>query len=513
MRTPIEKSLVPTALSKIGTAMNTSEALGTIGSCCTKALLGAALLLPVYGYAIDETSIPPQAVCEGDVEACIAAEAKANAAAEQGGAGVKPAYTLRILTYGESDPSQDNTTEEGLQQNRRVDVTVFAEPEIAENDSKVDVQNGGILWITKDPLQLNRQLQITAGGSVNTVDGELTGPVKLRLYSNYATYLSRWEVIFFDAQDEDQSDPVATIAGDKLGYENELEWNGVLENGETIKKGDELTYVLRVYDAADRFDETFPQTLSVLGPQRNIDTDEDAPTLEEQALEERKALGGLARSEVDIRGSRVRIYGRDLSAAQSLTINGERIAIDQDNAFAAEYLLPIGKHDFDVEIQNEGGSVTSKQMSVDLTDEYLFLIALADLTVGANNVSGAVDKLEVVDDDHYDGDIFVDGRLAFYLKGKIKGKYLVTAQMDTETQKIDKLFDNLDRTDPSSVFRRLDPEQYYPVYGDDSTIVDDTDSQGMFYVRVDWDQSRALWGKFNSGITGTELSRFNIMRP
>jgi len=47
------------------------------------------------------------------------------------------------------------------------------------------------------------------------------------------------------------------------------------------------------------------------------------------------------------------------------------------------------------------------------------------------------------------------------------------------------------------------------VYGDDSTIIDDTNSQGKMYVRVDWDKSKALWGNYNTDITGTELSAFN----
>ena len=421
---------------------------------------------------------------------------------------LKPAYTLKIITYGEGDPAAKNLSEEGLQQNRRVDVTIVGEPEIAENASKVDIPAGGTLWITKDPLELERQLEITAGASVNTVDGELEGPVKMRIFSNYAAYLDRWAVTFYDANDADLSNPLASISGSELGYETEIEWNGVLENGTIIEKGDELIYVLRVYDASGRVDETFPQSLSVLGPNRNIN-DEDAPSLEQLALESRKERSTLARAEVLIRGSRVRIYGRDLLDAKSLKINNETVVLDDNQGFAAEYLLPVGEHEFAVEIKNVDGGTSTKQLSVSLDDEYLFLVALADLTVGKNTVSGALDKLEVDDEHHYGGDIFVDGRLAFYLKGKIKGKYLVTAQMDTDTQELDKLFDDFDRADPSSVFRRLDPEQYYPVYGDDSTLVDDTDSQGKLYVRVDWDQSRLLWGNFNSGVTGTEFARFN----
>ena len=59
------------------------------------------------------------------------------------------------------------------------------------------------------------------------------------------------------------------------------------------------------------------------------------------------------------------------------------------------------------------------------------------------------------------------------------------------------------------MFRNLDPDQYYYVYGDDSTSFKDTDSQGKFYLRADWDKSKALWGNFNSGITGNEFANIN----
>jgi len=138
----------------------------------------------------------------------------------------------------------------------------------------------------------------------------------------------------------------------------------------------------------------------------------------------------------------------------------------------------------------------------------MLMVGLADVTIGEGSVSDNFESLS--DGDKYlDGDIFVDGRIAFYLKGKVKGKYLVTAQMDTGTAEIDELFDDIHKKDAQSVFRRLDPDKYYPVYGDDSTITDDTNSQGKMYVRVDWDKSRAVWGNFNTDMTGTELSSFN----
>ena len=109
----------------------------------------------------------------------------------------------------------------------------------------------------------------------------------------------------------------------------------------------------------------------------------------------------------------------------------------------------------------------------------------------------------------FDDSLIVDGRLAFYLKGKIKGKYLVTAQADTQEREVGELFDGFWDADPQDVFRRLDPDAYYPVYGDDSTTYRDIDTQGRLYVRVDWDKSQALWGNYQTGITGTEYGQYS----
>lgn len=102
-----------------------------------------------------------------------------------------------------------------------------------------------------------------------------------------------------------------------------------------------------------------------------------------------------------------------------------------------------------------------------------------------------------------------EGRLAFYLKAKIQGKYLITAQANTEERQIDNLFDGFFKADAKDLFRRIDPDAYYPVYGDDSTTIRDVDTQGRLYVRLDWDKNQLLWGNFNVDLNDTTLMQYN----
>ena len=145
--------------------------------------------------------------------------------------------------------------------------------------------------------------------------------------------------------------------------------------------------------------------------------------------------------------------------------------------------------------------------SVEEPQTQMFVVALANVTVGHNDLSGSIEPL--AGDEHFDDSIFVDGRLAMYAKGKIKGKYLVTAQIDTTEDDLSNMGDNLERNDPARLFRQLDPDRYYAVYGDDSTTSTDVDTQGAFYLRVDWDKSQALWGNFETELTDTEFAQHN----
>lgn len=81
------------------------------------------------------------------------------------------------------------------------------------------------------------------------------------------------------------------------------------------------------------------------------------------------------------------------------------------------------------------------------------------------------------------------GRVALFAKGTIKGEYLLTAAVDT------------DKISSQKLFRDIDPNTYYPIYGDSSVKKFDAQSTSRVYVRVDKDKSYVLYGDFNSAST------------
>lgn len=77
-------------------------------------------------------------------------------------------------------------------------------------------------------------------------------------------------------------------------------------------------------------------------------------------------------------------------------------------------------------------------------------------------------------------------RAAFYIKGAVKGEYLLTAAYDSDKNTRDRLF------------RDIQPDEFYPVYGDASSKVFDAQTTQRLYVRVDKHRSYLLWGDFSS---------------
>lgn len=458
------------------------------------ALLGG-LALPAFAQDAAET----QAAMECGKDACS----------------IDGKPVIRILSRGETE-SKDPSAE-ALRQQRRVDIQHVVPAHTVTGSRPIDLPNGGLIWATEDPQLARPSFTVSSNSLAAFEDGRIVEPVSFHSYTNYAAFAQKIELRIFNGTDADLVAPLVTLA---LPVQNvgDLKWDGVLPAGLNLRQGDDLQYVARVIAADGSFDETAPQRIQLVRPedlkrqQQQLlnSADSTLSGLDADALESRLQLqqtygrNSLRIQNIAVYGSTVRVRGESIPKDMTVRINGESLPIDQERKFVAEYLLPVGPHPIDVEIVDKGRS-RHEALDMDVTGRYLFLVALADVTISDNSVSGAVVPVGI--DDKYDG-FLSEGRLAFYLKGKVRGKYLVTAQADTHEREVKQLFNGFLEPDARDVFRRLDPDQYYPVYGDDSTTYRDTDSQGKLYVRVDWDKNQALWGNFATGFTGNEYGQY-----
>lgn len=85
-----------------------------------------------------------------------------------------------------------------------------------------------------------------------------------------------------------------------------------------------------------------------------------------------------------------------------------------------------------------------------------------------------------------DGQGAAGARLAFFLKGRISGQSLLTAAYDSDKEVRERLF------------REVQPEAFYPVYGDASVAGFDAQSSSRLYVRLDQGKNFLLWGDFST---------------
>ncbi len=83
-----------------------------------------------------------------------------------------------------------------------------------------------------------------------------------------------------------------------------------------------------------------------------------------------------------------------------------------------------------------------------------------------------------------DGKLQAAARTALFLKGKVKGEYLLTLAYDS------------DKDTRQRLFRDIQPDEFYPVYGDSSIRRFDAQSTSQLYVRVDKNKSYLLYGDF-----------------
>lgn len=125
------------------------------------------------------------------------------------------------------------------------------------------------------------------------------------------------------------------------------------------------------------------------------------------------------------------------------------------------------------------------------------MVGLAEGTLSHNSIS---DNMQDLDDlDLADG-FEQDGKLSFFAKGRIKGDFLLTMAYDSSKDTSD---------EPSELLERVDPEEYYTVYGDESELINETPSSEKLYLKLERGQFYALFGDYQTNLSISELSKYN----
>lgn len=124
------------------------------------------------------------------------------------------------------------------------------------------------------------------------------------------------------------------------------------------------------------------------------------------------------------------------------------------------------------------------------------LVGFAEGTAGHKRLSGNMEAADGASDPLFD-----QNRVAFYAKGRVKGEYLLTVAYDSAKEK---------GTGQERLLKQaIDPNQYYTLYGDAAQAMYDAASTSKLYLRIEKKQFYALFGDYDTGLTVTELGRYN----
>jgi hypothetical protein len=98
------------------------------------------------------------------------------------------------------------------------------------------------------------------------------------------------------------------------------------------------------------------------------------------------------------------------------------------------------------------------------------------------------------------GDGYAGGRSAMFAKGTVMKNYLLTLSYDS------------DKAEHGVLFRDIQPEAFYPIYGDASLKVFDAQTSGKFYVRAERGRSYMLYGDFQTVQSPTVAQDLGLYR-
>lgn len=124
------------------------------------------------------------------------------------------------------------------------------------------------------------------------------------------------------------------------------------------------------------------------------------------------------------------------------------------------------------------------------------LVGFGEGTAGYNTLSkNSTAAIEAGNEEGF----YEHGRLAFFAKGRIKGEFLMTIAYDSAR----------DSSEAREQFlTNVNPHEYYTLYGDNTEQRFEAPSQRKLYLKLERRQFIALFGDFDTGLSTTELTRY-----
>ncbi len=156
--------------------------------------------------------------------------------------GVLPGYAQEVVAEASAVAGQSQAqsvraeVEQEQKQEQKPDNDKNKSPAVSQSTpavvrplSKVlNLPNKGKIWVTEDPSVITPNLSVSAPSSVGFVDSKISEPVVFSVYTNYAPFIQKAEILVYAPEDIDRTKPAAVVPvkwDPKLTTAN-VEWTG-----------------------------------------------------------------------------------------------------------------------------------------------------------------------------------------------------------------------------------------------------------------------------------------------
>ncbi len=501
--------------------------------------LGSSQLSPAARQALRESSAlllrfpEEKVVIEGHTDSIGSDEANLRLSQERAEAAARylmeeediPRERLVVRGFGSRRPMASNGLPEGRELNRRVEIKGLvgkvetisvtdqyrAEPGAVINGKTLPLQGGGVFQTQIEPASATEfDIQLTSAQDKSSLARIAVPSLNLPAGEVRVPYGARDDEQGYYA---DARDVVARAAPEEIVMGFRL--HGRTEPGNIVQLDDRRLPV----EAAGRFaaDIKLKQGVNfftlLLRNEANFTRVVDLK-VKVSARDENGALYLLVQPVPRLAvnfppkdaalTSPVLVVSGATEPGNKVSVNAKEVALQDDGRFSTTVTLPLGHSSIEVNVSDPAGNSGRISRDIEVRDSKLFLLAFADGKIGQMQAKGYVQGAGM------DGasQFYSEGRIAYYLKGVIAGKYLVTSAFDSGTNELGDMFKDLDRAENDRLLTNIDPDKLYPVYGDDSTVVYDSESSGKFYLAVDSDELHAVIGNYPVNFTDTELATY-----